>query len=57
MYNHKQFVAQRTGVLVEAMWADGAIVSSHNWGNNHIDFTSVIQAISEEVFQWWDLVL
>ena len=45
--NHKQFVAQRAGVLVEAMRADGAIVSIDSWGNSHIDFTSVIEAIGE----------
>lgn len=45
--NHKQFVARRAGVLMEAMRADGVIVSIDSWGNSHIDFTAVIQAIGE----------
>ncbi len=46
--NHKLFVAERAGMLIEAMMADGAIVSIDSWGNSHIDFTSVIQAIGEK---------
>lgn len=45
--SHKQFVAQRVGVLMETMRADGVIVSIDSWGNSHIDFTSVIEAIGE----------
>jgi hypothetical protein len=44
---HKFFIAGRIGALVEAMRADGAIVCSDSWGNCHIDFASVIEAIGE----------
>jgi hypothetical protein len=44
---HKFFIARRIGVLVEAMRSDGAIVCSDSWGNCHIDFASVIEAIGE----------
>lgn len=45
--SHKQFVAQRAGVMAETMRADGVIVSIDSWGNSHIDFSAVIQAIGE----------
>jgi hypothetical protein len=46
-YGHKQFVAERSGVYAEMMRADGAIVEIDSWGNSHVDFTSVIQALGE----------
>ncbi len=44
----KVFVAQRSAAMVEAMRADGAIVSIDSWGNSHIDFTSLIEAIGKK---------
>lgn len=44
---HKFFIARRLGVLVEAMRADGAIISIDSWGNCHIDFASTLEAIGE----------
>ncbi|MCL2520444.1 MAG: hypothetical protein FWE37_05525 [Spirochaetaceae bacterium] len=44
---HKAFVAQRIGALLEAMRPDGVLVSIDSWGNCHIDFASVIQAVGE----------
>ena len=46
--DHKVFVARRGGALLEAMRADGAIVSIDSWGNCHIDFANVIEAIGEK---------
>ena len=45
--DHKVFVARRIGALLEAMRADGAIVSIDSWGNCHIDFATVIESIGE----------
>ncbi|MDL2307248.1 hypothetical protein LJC48_04385 [Desulfovibrio sp. OttesenSCG-928-C06] len=45
---HKVFVARRVGALLESMRADGAIVSIDSWGNCHIDFANVIEAIGEK---------
>lgn len=47
VYNHKRFLAERTGMLLEAMRIDGAIVSIDSWGNSHIDFTSVIEIVAK----------
>jgi hypothetical protein len=47
IYNHKQLVANRSGVYAEMMRADGVIVEIDSWGNSHVDFTSVIQAVGE----------
>lgn len=44
---HKHFVANRVGSLVEAMRLDGVIISIDSWGNCHIDFAAVIQAVGE----------
>lgn len=46
-YGHKQFIANRSGVYAEMMRADGVIVQIDSWGNSHVDFTSVIQALGE----------
>ena len=45
---HKVFVARRVGALLESMRVDGAIVSIDSWGNCHIDFANVIEAIGEK---------
>ncbi|MDR0877672.1 MAG: hypothetical protein LBN21_06440 [Treponema sp.] len=44
---HKAFVARRIGVQLEAMRLDGVLISIDSWGNCHIDFASVIEAIGE----------
>lgn len=44
-YEDKRFTAERTGELVAALGADGALVITDGWGNHHIDFTSVIEAL------------
>jgi D-proline reductase (dithiol) PrdA len=41
------YVLKRLGMMVEAMDADGAIVTTEGFGNNHIDFASHIEQISE----------
>lgn len=41
----KVFVAQRVAAWVEAMRADGAIVSIDGWGNSNIDFATAIEEI------------
>ncbi len=46
--DNKQFIADRAGFWCESMRADGAIVSIDSWGNSHVDFTSVIEAIGEK---------
>lgn len=46
-YARKMLIAQRTGAWIEAMRVDGALVSLDSWGNCHIDFTSVIEALGE----------
>jgi D-proline reductase (dithiol)-stabilizing protein PrdE len=43
----KVFTGQRIGSWVEAMRADGAIVSIDGWGNSNIDFASCIEAIGK----------
>ncbi len=44
---HKRFVAGRAAALLEAMRVDGVIVSIDSWGNCHIDFAELIQAVGE----------
>lgn len=44
---HKRFVAGRTAALLEAMRVDGVIISIDSWGNCHIDFAELIQAVGE----------
>ncbi|KZL90029.1 glycine/sarcosine/betaine reductase component B subunit [Clostridium magnum] len=43
----KVFVAQRVAAWVEAMRADGAIVSIDGWGNSNIDFATAIEEIGK----------
>lgn len=45
--DHKQFVSSRVGALLEAMRVDGVIISIDSWGNCHIDFATLIQAVGE----------
>lgn len=41
----KHFVGQRTAAWIEAMRADGVIVSCDGWGNSHVDFANTIQEL------------
>ena len=43
----KVFVAQRAAACVEAMRADGVIVSIDGWGNSNIDFATAIEEIGK----------
>jgi D-proline reductase (dithiol) PrdE len=43
----KVFVAQRVAAWVEAMRADGVIVSIDGWGNSNIDFATAIEEIGK----------
>lgn len=43
----KVFVAQRIAAWVEAMRADGTIVSIDGWGNSNIDFATAIEEIGK----------
>lgn len=43
----KVFTGQRIGSWVEAMRADGVIVSIDGWGNSNIDFASALEAIGK----------
>lgn len=45
---NKELIAYRCSELLEAMDADGVIVSIDSWGNSHVDFTSTIKCISEK---------
>lgn len=45
--NEKFYVSKRLGMTVEGMDADGAIVTTEGFGNNHIDFASHIEQIGE----------
>ena len=45
--NEKFYVSKRLGMIIEAMDADGAIVTTEGFGNNHIDFASHIEQIGE----------
>lgn len=45
--DHKAFVARRIGALIESMRADGVLISIDSWGNCHIDFAAVLEAIGE----------
>lgn len=44
---HKELVACRAGAWAEAMRVDGAIISIDSWGNCHIDFTQVMEALGQ----------
>lgn len=43
----KVFVAQRVAAWIEAMRADGVIVSIDGWGNSNIDFATAIEEIGK----------
>ncbi len=43
----KIFVGQRVAAWVEAMRADGAIISVDGWGNSHVDFANTIEEIGK----------
>ncbi len=43
----KVFVAERAAAWVEAMRAEGVIVSIDGWGNSNIDFATVIEEIGK----------
>ncbi|WP_291579047.1 glycine/sarcosine/betaine reductase component B subunit [Clostridium sp. UBA6640] len=43
----KLFVGQRVATWVEAMRADGAIISVDGWGNSHVDFANTIEEIGK----------
>jgi len=45
--SEKFYVSKRLGMTIEAMRADGAIVTTEGFGNNHIDFASHIEQIGE----------
>lgn len=43
--SEKFYVSRRVGMMVEALDADGAFVTTEGFGNNHIDFASHIEQI------------
>ena len=43
----KYFVGQRVAAWVEAMRADGVIISVDGWGNSHVDFANTIEEIGK----------
>lgn len=45
--NEKMFVGNRVATLVEAMRADGVIISVDGWGNSHVDFSNTIEEIGK----------
>lgn len=44
----KLFLGDRVGTLVEAMGAEGTIVSVDGWGNSHVDFAHTIEEIGKK---------
>lgn len=44
---NKYFVGQRVAAWVEAMRADGVIISVDGWGNSHVDFANTIEEIGK----------
>lgn len=44
---NKTFVGQRAAAWLEAMRADGAIVSSDGWGNSHVDYANTFEEIGK----------
>lgn len=45
--SNKLFTGQRVGAWLDAMRADGAIVSEDSWGNSNIDFAGAIEQIGK----------
>lgn len=43
----KYFVGQRAAAWVEAMRADGVIISVDGWGNSHVDYANTIEEIGK----------
>ncbi|RKD33803.1 glycine/sarcosine/betaine reductase component B subunit [Thermohalobacter berrensis] len=43
----KHFVGKRTAAWVEAIRADGVIISVDGWGNSHVDFANTIEEIGK----------
>lgn len=43
----KYFVGQRTAAWLEAMRADGVIVSCDGWGNSHVDYANTMEEIGK----------
>lgn len=43
----KNFVGQRAAAWVEAMRADGVIISVDGWGNSHVDYANTIEEIGK----------
>ncbi|GAA0115162.1 glycine/sarcosine/betaine reductase component B subunit [Clostridium senegalense] len=43
----KLFVGKRAATWVEAMRADGVILSLDGWGNSHVDFANTIEEIGK----------
>ncbi len=43
----KYFVGKRTAAWLEAIRADGVIVSVDGWGNSHVDYANTIEEISK----------
>ncbi len=43
----KHFVGARAAAWVEAMRADGVIISVDGWGNSHVDFANTIEEIGK----------
>lgn len=44
---YKDFVGQRAAQWLEAMRADGAIVSADGWGNSHVDYANTFEEIGK----------
>lgn len=43
----KNFVGQRAAAWVEAMRADGVILSCDGWGNSHVDYANTMEEIGK----------
>lgn len=43
----KYFVGRRAAAWVEAMRADGVIISADGWGNSHVDYANTIEEIGK----------
>lgn len=41
----KEYVGKRVAVWLEAMRADGTIISVDGWGNSHVDYANTIEEI------------